>query len=336
MSQNSTESSRTGVPATSGSSISGPAALISRYIDFDRAHWKSLRDNTPLPLDENELAALRGINEQVSLREVEDIFVPLSRFLNLHVKAVQHLYDARRQFMGSPEPARVPYIIGLGGSVAVGKSTFARVLRAALARWPDHVRVDLVTTDGFLFPNRILQERGLMQRKGFPESYDQRRLLMFLAEIKAGARNVSAPVYSHLHYDIVPGAEQVVDQPDILILEGLNVLQSPAGPRGSSRVFVSDFFDFSIYLDAPESVIEDWYVERFLKLRETVFRNERSYFHRYAALSETEAVETAKTIWHDINLLNLHENILPTRERAHLMLEKENDHAVHQVRLRRV
>jgi type I pantothenate kinase len=311
-------------------------ALVSRYIDFDREHWSSLRDNTPLLLDESELASLRGVNEQVSLREVEDIFVPLSRFLNLHVAAVQHLYEARRRFMGSVGPSRVPYIIGLGGSVAVGKSTFSRVLRASLARWPDHGKVDLITTDGFLYPNRILAERGLMQRKGFPESYDQRRLLLFLAEVKAGGRNVSAPVYSHLHYDIVAGAADFIDSPDILILEGLNVLQSPSGPRGSSHVFVSDFFDFSIYIDANDQVIQDWYVQRFLKLRETVFRDEDSYFHRYAALSESEAIQTAQRIWRDINLVNLHENILPTRERAHLILEKESDHAVERVRLRRV
>lgn len=310
--------------------------LISRYIDFDREHWKSLRANTPLMLDEAELASLRGINEQVSLREVEDVYVPLSRFLNLHVAAVQHLYEARKRFVGTDDPARVPYIIGIGGSVAVGKSTFSRVLRASLARWNDHPQVDLVTTDGFLHPNRILAERGLMQRKGFPESYDQRRLLLFLAEIKSGARNVASPVYSHLHYDIVPGASEVVDQPDILILEGLNVLQSPPAARGSSRVFVSDFFDFSIYIDAGEDVIEQWYISRFLKLRETVFRNEESYFHRFADLTETEAVQTARRIWRDINLVNLHENILPTRERAHLIVEKGANHAVQRVRLRRV
>lgn len=313
------------------------SALISRYIDFDRNHWKSLRANTPLLLDESDLASLRGINEQVSLREVEDIFVPLSRFLNLHVAAIQHLYEVRRQFMGTTEPARVPYIIGLGGSVAVGKSTFSRVLRASLARWDDHPRVDLVTTDGFLFPNRILAERGLMQRKGFPESYDQRRLLQFLSEIKSGVRKVAAPVYSHLHYDIVPGRVELVDQPDILILEGLNVLQSPPpAQRGYSRVFVSDFFDFSIYIDAADDVIENWYIARFLKLRETVFRNEDSYFHRFASLTETEAAQTARRIWRDINFVNLHENILPTRERAHLILEKAAAHAVERVRLRRV
>jgi type I pantothenate kinase len=285
-------------------------------------------------LDEADLESLRGLNEQVSLREVEEIYVPLSRLLNLQVAAVQHLNAARQQFMGLP--AKIPFIIGIAGSVAVGKSTFSRILRASLARWPDHADVALVTTDGFLYPNRVLEERGLMKRKGFPESYDQRRLLLFLAELKAGNRGMKAPVYSHLHYDIVPGAELMVGQPDILIVEGLNVLQSPSDARAASRVFVSDFFDFSIYLDAPEQIIEDWYIQRFLTLRETVFRNENSYFHRYADLAEREAIQTARTIWREINLLNLHENILPTRERAHLIVEKQADHAVGRIRLRRV
>lgn len=316
--------------------IIAPAAPISRYINFDRDQWRSLRANTPLPLTEVELNALRGINEQVSLAEVEDILVPLSRLLNLHVAAIQHSYQARREFLGSATPQKVTYIIGLAGSVAVGKSTFARVLRACLARWPDHAKVDLVTTDGFLYPNNLLEARGLMRRKGFPESYDQRRLLKFLADIKAGVPSVSAPVYSHLHYDIVPGSVQQIEQPDILILEGLNVLQSPEWPRDFSRMFVSDFFDFSIYLDAEESVIERWYVARFLRLRETVFRRKSSYFHRYASLSEREAIETAEQIWRDINLLNLRENIQPTRERANVILEKGKAHEVENIRLRRV
>ena len=316
-------------------SSSRSPAPISRYFDFNREHWKALRKNTPLLLNEQELAALRGINEQVSLHEVEDIYVPLSRLLNLHVAAVQHLYEARREFMGTSFPRKVPYIIGIGGSVAVGKSTFSRVLRASLARWPDHARVDLVTTDGFLHPNRTLEERGLMQRKGFPESYDQRRLLRFLADIKAGLPSVSAPVYSHLAYDIVPNAAQEINQPDIVVLEGLNVLQSPDG-RAGSRVFVSDFFDFSIYLDAPAHTIEQWYVERFLQLRNSVFRNPSSYFHRYAMLSEAEAIATAERIWREINLVNLIENIGPTRERAHLILEKGEDHLVKKVKLRQV
>lgn len=267
---------------------------------------------------------------------MEEIYVPLSRLLNLHVAAVQHLYQARREFMGSPIPQTVPYIVAVAGSVAVGKSTFSRVLQASLARWSNHPRVDLVTTDGFLYPNRVLEERGLMKRKGFPESYDQRRLLHFLADIKAGVPVVAAPVYSHLHYDIVPDTIQEVRQPDILIIEGLNLLQSPDGAGGASRVFVSDFFDFSIYLDTDEQTIERWYVERFLRLRETVFRDQASYFHRYAELSEAEAIETARRIWEEINLLNLRENIRPTRERAHLILEKGEDHVVESVKLRRV
>lgn len=312
------------------------SAAFSRYIDFDRKQWKALRANTPLLLNEQDLAALRGINEQVSLAEVEDIYVPLSRLLNLHVAAVQHLHAARREFLGEPVPQKVPYIIGIAGSVAVGKSTFSRVLRASLARWPDHRGVELVTTDGFLYPNRILEQRGLMKRKGFPESYNQRALLHFLADVKAGIPEVAAPVYSHLHYDIVPGEVHFVNQPDILILEGLNVLQSPSGQQEFSRVFVSDFFDFSIYLDAEEATIERWYIERFLRLRDTVFQNEASYFHRYASLSEAEAIETARRIWKEINLVNLHENIGPTCERAHLILEKSNDHTVETVRMRRV
>lgn len=312
------------------------AGSINRYINFDREQWKALRKNTPLLLSEEDLVSLRGLNDQVSLREVEDIYVPLSRLLNLHVAAVRHLYDARREFMGSPSPERVPYIIGIAGSVAVGKSTFSRILRASLAQWPEHARVDLVTTDGFLYPNRVLEERKLMKRKGFPESYDQKKLLRFLADLKAGAPIVEAPVYSHLQYDIVPDAKQRVEIPDILILEGLNVLQAPGSYRDSSRVFVSDYFDFSIYIDADDSTVERWYVDRFLRLRETVFRNERSYFHRYADLSESEAMETAKRIWNEINLPNLRENIGPTRERAHLVLEKGRDHFVENVRLRQV
>ncbi len=319
-------------------SEAGPLTLsappISRYANFTRDEWKALRANTPLLLTERDLTYLRGINEQVSLREVEDIYVPLSRLLNLHVAAIQHLYQARRSFLGSSTPQNVTYVIGLAGSVAVGKSTFSRVLRACLAQWPDHAKVDLVTTDGFLHPNRVLEERGLMQRKGFPESYDQRRLLRFLADVKAGVPVVSAPVYSHLHYDVVPGATQRIEQPDILILEGLNVLQSPESPREASRVFVSDFFDFSIYLDASQETVMNWYIERFLRLRETVFQNAFSYFHRYASLTEEEAVETARRIWQEINLVNLQENILPTRERAHLILEKGAQHSVENIRLR--
>jgi type I pantothenate kinase len=309
------------------------AGAFSRYIEFDRERWKALRASTPLLLSEEDLVTLRGINDQVSLSEVSDIYVPLSRLLNLHFAAVQHLYEARQEFLGADAPLRVPYIIGIAGSVAVGKSTFARVLRASLARWPDHRKVDLITTDGFLYPNSILEARGLMKRKGFPESYDQRLLLQFLTDLKAGAPAVCAPVYSHLHYDILPGEVARVEIPDILILEGLNVLQAP---REGSRLFVSDFFDFSIYLDADDQTIEIWYIQRFLRLRETVFRNKDSYFHRYSLLSESEAIQTARRIWEEINRPNLRDNIGPTRERAHLILEKGANHRVDNILLRRI
>jgi len=303
-------------------------------MDFDRSEWARLRANTPLTLAEADLAELQGLNERVSLAEVEAIYLPLSRLLNLHVTATQLLHKATDTFLGTlPNP--LPYVIGVAGSVAVGKSTFARVLRALLARWPDHPHVDLVTTDGFLYPNAMLESRGLMQRKGFPESYDVRRLVQFMSDIKSGAPVVQAPVYSHQLYDIVSGEYQVVDRPDIVIIEGLNMLQTGDGAGGrGARVFVSDFFDFSIYVDADESAIENWYVSRFLALRETVFKDPRSFFHRYASLTEPEAIETARGIWHNINGVNLRENIQPTRERARLVLEKGPDHAVRRVHLR--
>ena len=299
------------------------------YLDFDRAAWSRLRAATPLSLSERDVAELAGINERVSLAEVEAIYLPVSRLLNLHVAATQNLHKATDTFLGSL-PAPAPYVIGVAGSVAVGKSTFARILRALLARWPAHPRVDLVTTDGFLLPNRVLEARGLLERKGFPESYDVRRLVEFMASVKAGESAVHAPVYSHQAYDIVAGEFQVVDRPDIVIVEGLNVLQT--GPR----VFVSDFFDFSIYMDADEVDIERWYVERFLRLRETVFRDPRSYFHRYASLDDAQAEETAHQIWTNINGRNLRDNIQPTRQRARLVLEKGPEHAVRRVRLRRI
>jgi len=306
------------------------------YQDFDRASWARLRAATPLSLSETDLAELQGINERVSLEEVEAIYLPVSRLLNLHIAATQTLHKASDTFLGIL-PAPTPYVIGVAGSVAVGKSTFARILQALLARWPAHPRVDLVTTDGFLHPNRVLEERGLLHRKGFPESYDIRQLVQFMADVKAAANDVRAPVYSHQSYDIVPGEYQVVDRPDIVIVEGLNVLQTGDGQPGrAARVFVSDFFDFSIYIDASEDDIEAWYVARFLMLRETVFRDPHSYFHRFSALSDQEAVATARDIWRSINGVNLRENIKPTRERARLVLEKGKDHAVQRVRLRRL
>jgi type I pantothenate kinase len=310
--------------------------MASPYLDFDRTSWARLRAATPLSLSEHDLAELRGINERLSLAEVEAIYLPLSRLLNLHVSATQTLHKATDTFLGTlPSPA--PYVIGIAGSVAVGKSTCARVLQALLAHWPNHPRVDLVTTDGFLFPNQVLDARGLMERKGFPESYDVRRLVQFMTDVKTAQGAVHAPVYSHQAYDIVPGEFQVVDRPDIVIVEGLNVLQTGDAHAGrSARVFVSDFFDFSIYVDAEEADIESWYVARFLMLRGTVFSDARSYFHRFASLTDDQAVATAQEIWRGINGLNLAANIQPTRERARLVLEKGRDHSVRRVRLRRL
>jgi type I pantothenate kinase len=309
---------------------------ISRYIEFTRSEWAALRAATPLPLSEPQLRPLVSLNEQISLDEVSDVHLPLSRLLNLRVAATQNLHRATELFVGAPTSG-IPYVIGVAGSVAVGKSTLSRILQALLSRWPGHPKVDLITTDGFLWPRTVLEARGIAQRKGFPESYDVRRLVQFMADIKAGLARVSAPVYSHLAYDIVPGEEQVVQQPDIVIVEGLNVLQTGSGRAGRrNALFVSDFFDFSIYVDANDDDIEQWYIERFLALRDTVFQNPSSYFHRYATLSRDEASETARRLWRTINLINLRQNILPTRERAHVILEKGRDHAVRRVRLRKL
>lgn len=308
---------------------------VSRYTNFSRTEWARLRDATPLTLSEADLTELQGLNEQLSMREVEEVYLPLSRLLNLHVAATRELERVTDRFLGKTV-APHPYILGVAGSVAVGKSTTARVLRALLARWPDHPRVDLVTTDGFLHPNRVLEQRGLMARKGFPESYDRRRLVRFVADLKAGVAEVTAPVYSHLVYDILPGETQSVRQPDILILEGLTVLDGSDVRSVDDSLFVSDHFDFSIYVDAPEAHIREWFLQRFRRLRETAFRDPKSYFGKYAQLSEEEAQAFAGKVWEEINGVNLRENILPTRERAHLILEKGPDHAVGRVKLRRL
>jgi type I pantothenate kinase len=305
--------------------------VSGRYLHFDREDWAALRAATPMTLGEPELARLQGINERIDLDEVAAVYLPLSRLLNLYVSATMDLHRVSATFLGTIAP-KVPYVIGVAGSVAVGKSTFSRILQALLARWPDHPKVDLVTTDGFLHPNHVLAERGIMNRKGFPESYDTRRLLEFLRDVKSGVDEAHAPVYSHVVYDIVHGATVAVRQPDILILEGLNVLQ--VGNDGSE--FVSDYFDFSIYVDAEEADIEEWYVERFLTLRESVFKDPESFFRHYADLTVDEAIATARGIWAGINGLNLRENIAPTRDRASLVLRKTADHRVAEVELRRL
>ena len=308
--------------------------MTERYVSFDRQQWADLRAATPMTLREADLENLRGINERIDLDEVAAVYLPLTRLLNLYVSATQNLHKVSATFLGTLAP-KVPYVIGVAGSVAVGKSTFARILQALLARWPDHPKVDLITTDGFLHPNHVLEERGIMNRKGFPESYDTRNLLKFLRELKSGRPSVEAPVYSHVVYDIVDGEHVTVCQPDILILEGLNVLQVGA-PGSEATEFVSDYFDFSIYIDADEGDIERWYVDRFLSLCDSVFQNPDSFFRHFAHLSRDEAVATARGIWQGINGLNLSENIEPTRERASLILRKGTDHRVSDVRLRKL
>ncbi len=312
------------------------AEIPTPYVDLDREAWSRLSAQTPLPLTDSDVARLRGLGDPIDLSEVDAVYRPLSRLLNLYVAATGSLHLASSVFLGETG-ARTPYVIGISGSVAVGKSTTARVLRELMARWPDTPRVQLITTDGFLYPNAELERRGLMDRKGFPESYDRRALLRFLAAIKAGRPEVRAPVYSHLTYDIVPGEHVVVRQPDVLIVEGLNVLQpARATAAGESSLAVSDFFDFSIYVDARAADVRQWYVDRFLSLRQTAFAQPESYFRRYATLDDAEAVRTAEGIWDAINAPNLEQNILPTRGRATLVLRKGPDHAVERVRLRKL
>jgi len=311
-------------------------APASPYVDLDRTAWQRLSESTPLPLTDKDVERLAGLGDPIDLAEVDAIYRPISRLLNLYVGATQKLNTATSTFLRE-ESGGTPYVIGVAGSVAVGKSTTARVLRELLARWPDTPRVDLVTTDGFLYPNAELERRGIMNRKGFPESYDRRALTRFLMKVKAGRATVQAPVYSHLTYDIVPGEYQTVNRPDVLIVEGLNVLQ-PARPSagGRSNLAVSDFFDFSVYVDAKTQDVKSWYIDRFLSLRETAFSRPESYFQRYASLSDEQAVATAERIWSSINEPNLIENVLPTRSRATLVLTKGSDHSVQRVRLRKL
>jgi type I pantothenate kinase len=312
------------------------AREVSPFSRFAREEWAKLRADTPMTLTQADLDELRGLNERIDLAEVEAIYLPLSRLLNLYVAATQKLFRATNQFLHA-EGRKVPYVIGMAGSVAVGKSTTARILRRLLSRWPNHPKVELVTTDGFLLPNVILEREGLMNRKGFPESFDLPALLRFMSDIKAGERHVEGPVYSHLVYDVVEGEKIVIDQPDILIVEGLNVLQTGRPPKdGRGIPNVSDFFDFSIYIDAEVMDLTKWYIDRFLSLRDGAFRDPKSYFHRYASLSDNEARATAKRIWETINLVNLRENVLPTRPRADLVLRKGADHLVRSVFLRKL
>ncbi|AKE38831.1 Pantothenate kinase [Corynebacterium camporealensis] len=301
----------------------------SPYLDFSRDTWRELRKSMPQVLTESEVEQLSGLGDRIDLNEVAEVYLPLSRLIHLQVEARQKLTTATEQFLGNP-PARVPFVIGVAGSVAVGKSTTARLLQVLLQRWDSHPKVDLVTTDGFLYPTRVLKERGLMERKGFPESYDRRKLMRFVTDVKSGKEQVKAPVYSHITYDILPDEHQMVNRPDILILEGLNVLQT--GPT----LMISDLFDFSVYVDARVDDIESWYIDRFLQLRHTAFREPGAHFAHYADMEDQQAFEQAREIWQSINLPNLVENILPTRVRASLVLRKGSHHLVERVRMRKL
>jgi type I pantothenate kinase len=309
---------------------------LSAYIEFEREQWSQLRDNVKLTLSEEDIKQLQGINESLSMQEVIDIYLPLSRLLNLYVSARQYRHTVRDQFLNS-EHEKVPYIIGIAGSVAVGKSTSARILQALLSRWPEHPKVALVTTDGFLRPNKELVARNLMHKKGFPESFDVKSLIEFVAAIKSGQKTLTAPIYSHLTYDILPDQSLQFEQPDIVILEGLNVLQTAASNEAeqSNKTFVSDFVDFSIFVDAETDLLKTWYIQRFLKFREGAFTDPNAYFHSYSKMSQREAIAIASKIWDEINGVNLQENIRPTRDRANLILKKSVNHQVSQVQLRK-
>ncbi len=303
-------------------------------MSFTRAQWSELRNSVPMTLSEDDLKELQGINENLSMKETAEIYLPLSRLINLYISARQSRNTILKEFLNKQE-ASAPFIIGIAGSVAVGKSTTARLMKALLSRWGRHPKVELVTTDGFLLPNQTLLERNLMSKKGFPESYDIRKLVQFVSDVKAGKRHVVAPVYSHITYDITD-EKKVIDQPDVLIIEGLNVLQSGMDyPHEPHRVFISDFVDFSIYVDAETELIEKWYIERFLKFRKSAFKKPGSYFSHYTQMDEETAIQTAKNVWRSINGVNLQHNILPTRERAQLILKKGPNHTVDNVLLRK-
>ena len=309
---------------------------LAPYRHFSKAEWAELRADEPMTLDASDVERLRALTDPISLEEAEEIYLPLSRLISLYVEATQELHHASSKFLGT-NGRKVPYIIGVSGSVAVGKSTTSRILRALLQRWPSSPKVDLVTTDGFLYPNAVLEARKLMERKGFPESYDRARFIEFLSDIKSGKPSVGVPVYSHLFYDVIPGEQLIVDRPDILIVEGLNILQPGELPRsGRPILFASDFLDFSIYIDADEDDLRDWYMERFSRLRETAFADPKSFFHKFSQMNEEEATKFGRWAWEAINLPNLLDNILPTRSRADLILKKGPSHAIEQVALRKL
>jgi type I pantothenate kinase len=310
--------------------------VLAPYHHFTKAQWSALRADEPMTLTREDISRLRTLSDPISLEEAEEVYLPLTRLLSFYVEAVQGLHNVSTRFLETPDQ-KVPFIIGVAGSVAVGKSTTARILQALLQRWPSSPKVDLVTTDGFLQPNKVLAERGIMERKGFPESYDRTRFVQFLSDIKSGKANVQAPVYSHLFYDVVPGGEVTIDRPDILIVEGLNILQPGELPKdGKPILFASDFMDFSVYIDADNDDLEAWFMERFFRLRETAFKDPTSFFRRFAEMSEAEAGEFGKMVWRTINLPNLVENVLPTRGRADLVLKKGKNHLIETVQLRRV